>query len=830
MFRLRAFGGLTLEQDGAPYVGPATQRRRLALLAVVAAADAGVSRDRLADYLWPDADPARGRHSLDGALSALRRELRSDDLFVGVATLRLNPEVMASDLADYAAALASGDHERAAALYAGPFLDGFYVPGAGEFERWVEGERRRRADAHARLLEGLAAAAEQRGDRAAAVRWRQARVDLDPLHTPATLRLLGALSASGNPAEALRVARVHESLVREELDGAPGPGWTAAVDGLRAELARPPAATPAHMPPAAPPALTPASGTGSAASRGASAEQVVAPAADGDDQGASVVTSPTAPAHGESPAIPAAGAHAAEDPRTVRAIARPRRRRAALVAAAGALLLAALASGSEWRSRRAARPLAAAGVRAENPAAASVAILPFANTSGDPDDEPFADGLTDELIAALDKVQGLKVTGRTSAFALKGRRLGVRAVADTLGVATVLEGGVRRAGNRLKVTAVLVSASDNAVLWSETYDRELADVFAMQEEIARAIVGALGPRLGGRVPSVGRIPTRDLATYELYLKGRYFWSRRTPDDLRRAADHFEQAVARDPTYAQAYAGLADARVLRVIVAGRPPEEELPRAREAAAAAIRLDPTLAEAHAALGNMLEAFDWDWAAAERELAQATALDPGYATARLYRGIALLHQARFDEAITELAEARALDPLSAPVRLQLGRAYVFARRPGEAIGPLRASLELNPQFAPAHQHLGEAYLQQGKHAEALASFRRAALLRGARDSAHLAYALAATGERAEAERVLRELLGSSGRRYLPPVPMATAYAGLGDREAAFRWLERGYAERAALMNTLKVAPAFDPLRDDPRWARLLGRMGLEPQARPTS
>ena len=239
MFRLRAYGGLTLDRDGAPYAGPAAQRRRLAVLAMIAASDTGVSRDRLADYLWPDADPARGRHSLDEALSGLRRELRSDDLFIGVATLRLNSAVLASDLADQAAALAAGDAEQAAALYAGPFLDGFYMPGAGDFEQWVEAERSRRARAHAQVLEGLAARAAAHNDAATAARWWRARVALDPLDTPATLGLLHALTSAGNPAEALRLARVHEALVRDELDTNPGPGWAAAVDALRAELARP---------------------------------------------------------------------------------------------------------------------------------------------------------------------------------------------------------------------------------------------------------------------------------------------------------------------------------------------------------------------------------------------------------------------------------------------------------------------------------------------------------------------------------------------------------------------------------------------------------------
>ena len=786
MFRLRVFGGLTLERDGAPYTGPASQRRRLAVLAMLAASDAGVSRDRLTDCLWPESDPARARHSLDEALSSLRRELKngdkSDDLFLGATSLRLNPDVLTSDLGDQAAALRAGDVERAAAMY-GPFLDGFFVPNAGGFERWVEMERDRRARSQARTLEGLAASAAGRGDRIGAVRWWQARVALDPLDTPATLELLRALTAAGNPGEALRAARQHEALVRHDLDAAPGRDWAATVDEIRAELARPPTrsapvmrADPDERPLNTTPAAVPPSGVSNS---------------------------------GAAALVPAAA----------------RRWPMRLAVGGGVVLIAGLAT--VWASSRGVAAPHSATITASGrlaPPPASVAVLPFANTSGNPEDEPFTDGLTDELIGALGKVPGVRVTGRTSAFALKGRDLGVRTIADTLGVATVLEGSVRRDGNHFRVTAQLVSARDNGVLWSETYDRSVKDVFVVQEEIARAIVGALGPALGDRRAPLKPVRARDLATYELYLKGRYFWSRRTPADLRRAVEYFEQAVAQDPSYADAYAGLADARVLLVILADNPPRDEVPRARAAAAEAIRLDPTLAEAHAAKANIQEAFDWDSPAADREIALALSLDPGYATAHLYWGIHLLNRGRFDDAVTQFTLARTLDPLSAPVQMQLGRAYVSAHRPDEAIAVLKTAIELNPGFPAAHLQLGDAYLQQGKRSEAVAAFRRAAALNGGRDSAQLAYALAATGERDAGARLLAALIATPRRPYVPPVPVARAYVALGDADAAFRWLERGLDERAAQMRTVKVTPAFDPLHADPRWAALLRRMGLEP------
>ena len=496
----------------------------------------------------------------------------------------------------------------------------------------------------------------------------------------------------------------------------------------------------------------------------------------------------------------------------------PPRRRTTTLLAIGALVTTGLgfyATRHDARGESDGRDARAAIPRA------SVAILPFENTSANPADEPFTDGLTDELIGALGKVPGLKVTGRTSAFALKGRRLGVGTVSDTLGVATVLEGSMRRDGDRLAITAKLVNATDSSVLWSKSYDRQLADVFSVQEEIARSVALALAPRLGAApAPTVSRVEPQDLEAYELYLDGRYFSSRKTPADIRLAADYFELAVARDPGYARAFAALAEARTELLMLGRQPPRWDVESARAAAAQAVRLDSTLAEGHAALGNILEAFAWDWSAAERALVRATTLDPGYATAHLYRGIALLHRRRLEESLRELKVARTLDPLSAPVRMHLGRAYLFAGKPDDAVETLRAAVELNPDFAAARQHLGEAFLQQGKVADALAEFRRAAQTGGARDSAQLAYALATAGQREEAMQVLGPLAGAVSRRYLPPVPMAMAYAGLGDKTAAFRWLERAYSDRAPLMSGLAVMPAFVPLHTHQRWKRLERRM----------
>lgn len=454
----------------------------------------------------------------------------------------------------------------------------------------------------------------------------------------------------------------------------------------------------------------------------------------------------------------------------------------------------------------------------------SVVVLPFTNTSGNTDDTPFTDGLTDELISALGKVRGIRVTARTTAFALKGKRLDARAVTNMLGVTYLLEGSVRRAGDRLKVTAHLVRAPHATLVWSESYDREVSDIFAVQEELSRAIVAALAPRLGDAEEFTPLARTRDVATYELYLKGRYFFERRTAPDLVRAVQYFEQATASDPTYAEAFAGITDANVLMTALCGARPSETIPVARAAIGKALDLGRGLAVVHAANGNLLAAFEWRWAEAEAELRRAVALEPGLIIARHYLSIVLQHLGRFGEAIEVVADTLVVDPLSPGLNLTLGRAHMHAGRPAEAIGPLRTAVEIAPQLVFAHHQLGHVLLQLGRRAEGVEAFRRAAEAGGPNEVGLLAYALAVTGEREAAAATLDALLADRSIRYFPPFGIACAFAGLGKVEKAFEWLHRGYVEHAAAMNTIMVAPGFSALHGDPRWHDLLGRMGLGP------
>jgi TolB-like protein/DNA-binding SARP family transcriptional activator/tetratricopeptide (TPR) repeat protein len=738
------------------------QRKGLALLALLATAgERGMSRETLVGYLWPEIDEERARTSLKQLVHSLRTQLRSPELLLPSAELRLSPDVARSDVAEFREAVSRGDHETAATLHSGPFLEGFYLKGAGEFDPWVETERAALAYLAARAVEALAEQAAARGDTRTAVECWRRLASAEPLSARAAIGLMLALDFAGERTAALQHARVYELLVHNEVGGAPDPSVLDVVNRLQR-------------------------------------------------------SGPTA-----ASAVPGAGRLVDRSQPIARSVdpMRPRRRPMRIVVAASALMLAVVGAYRSW-------PRGVGAIAAAPRARASVAVLPFANTSGDPANEPFSDGLTDELISTLSKISGLKVAGRTSSFAIKGKRLSVRAIADTLGVAAVLEGSVRREGSRLKIAAQLVNTADGAVIWTETYDRELVDAFSVQTEIASAIASAFRvTHIALSDPASSKRPTADPVAYELYLRGRYIWSERPgKDGILEAARYFEQAIARDSLYARAYAGLSDVHTRLAVFGYGQPDEEFAKAKAAAQRALSLDSTLADAHASLAHVLMVHDFDWVASEREFRLALALDPTYIFARTVFAICLSSQGRFAEAIADLDSARVTDPLAPSVGQVLGRIYVSQRQPDLAIRNLTEALELNPQLDLSYQQLGHAYLQKRMYVEAIASLRRAAALSGIRDSAQLAYAYAVAGQRAEARRIIRMLLDPSQHRYVPPVHIAMAYAGLGDVDEAFRWLDRGYEQRASFISGIKSETGFDSLHADPRWSVLLGRIGLGP------
>jgi len=459
--------------------------------------------------------------------------------------------------------------------------------------------------------------------------------------------------------------------------------------------------------------------------------------------------------------------------------------------------------------------------REQKDARPSIAVLPMVNTSGDPENEHFSDGLTDELIGVFSKVDGITVTGRTSTFALKGKGLSVRAITDLLHVEHALEGSVRRAGDRLKVRVQLVNA-DGSVIWSESYDRRLEDVFAVQEEIAQAVVRALEVKLVAARGPLVRPATKDLTAYDLFLKGRYVRRGMAPDQMRLAIQYFERAVARDPSYARAYAWLSDTHWLQIVLASRPTSEEVPLAREYATAALALDSSLAEAYWAMAQLLAGFDWDRPGAEHAFKRAIVLDPGFEEARHLYGIFLFHWSRIDEAEAELTRTLEIDPLLAAAHHTFGRLHLSMRRPDQAITHLREALTLEPMFSLAHSQLGHAYLQKGMSAEAITEFEAGARIGSASDKAHLAYGYARVGRHEDAKAILANLV--SPGNYPPPFHMALAYVGLADHNEAFRWLEQAREEHAPWLITVNVDRAFDPLRVDSRFGDIVRSMALAP------
>jgi len=467
-------------------------------------------------------------------------------------------------------------------------------------------------------------------------------------------------------------------------------------------------------------------------------------------------------------------------------------------------------------------PAAAPGTPRE---ARTIAVLPFVNASADPENEYLSDGITDELILALGKVEGLNVASRTSVFALKGLREDIRNLGARLGVSAVLEGTVRRAGNRLRITAQLIGVAEGRTLWAERYDRELQDVLDIQDEIAGTIVTTLRSTL---LRDLGDAPpvryTANLAAYHLYLKGRYWWNRRTQAAIAEGIKYFERAIQEDAGYALAYTGLADSYALQIDYRGAPVREGMERAREMARKAIELDDTLGEAHTSLAWVTFVYDWDWPAAAARFARAIELNPSYSVAHQWHSWLLIAMGRTEAALAEGRIGIELDPASVSIRRSMGWLHYYARQPGEALEHLRRALAMNPTAEENHRLLGLAYLQLGMYDESAAAFREAVASSEspALATAGLGLVAAAKGRLTDARGILDGLYAESREHYLTPVAFAMLHTGLGEPDAAFEWLERALDDRRGWLAYLKVEPLLDPLRSDARFTRLLERMRL--------
>jgi TolB-like protein/DNA-binding winged helix-turn-helix (wHTH) protein/Flp pilus assembly protein TadD len=455
----------------------------------------------------------------------------------------------------------------------------------------------------------------------------------------------------------------------------------------------------------------------------------------------------------------------------------------------------------------------------------SLAVLPLENLSGDASQRYFSDGMTDQLITDLAQISALKVISRTSVMAYEGARKPLPQIARELHVDAVVEGTVLRAGDQVRITAQLIDASTDKHLWSQSYQGELKDTLALQDRVARAIAEQiqinLTPREQAALKSV-RVVNPE--AYESYLKGRFFWNKRTADGLRVALAYFNQAIEEDHNYAQSYSGLADTYALLGDwqYAVMTPAQANPKAKAAALKAVELDSSLGEAHNSLAFLLDGFDWDLDAGGKEFQRAIELNPGYATAHHWYAWHLGLLGRYDEAIVEMRKAESLDPLSLIINADLAELLVLAHSYDESIRQSRKTIEMDPNFAMAHNQLGQAYLQQRLYEQAIGELQKAVQLSAGSPTciANLARAYALSGRKSEAGKLLNDLKSSSSANNSHASEVAAIYASLGDKDEAMKWLEKGYAER--FNPGVLIRPGFDPLRSDPRFQNLAHRVGL--------
>ncbi len=455
----------------------------------------------------------------------------------------------------------------------------------------------------------------------------------------------------------------------------------------------------------------------------------------------------------------------------------------------------------------------------------SLAVLPLDNLSGDPTQDYFADGMTDELITDLAQIRALRVISRTSVMGYKGVRKPLPEIARELNVDAVVEGTVLRSGDQVRITAQLIQAPADKHLWAASYEGNLRDTLALQKEVARNIAEQIRievtPREQAALKSVKAI---DPEAYEAYLKGRYFWNKRTADGLKKAVDYFNQAIVKDPNYAAAYSGLADTYALLGDwqYAVMTPKEAMPRAKAAAIKALELDDSLGEAHASLAFCLDGFDWNFEAADREFRRAIELSPSYATGHHWYSWHLALLGRNSEAIAEMTKAENLDPLSLIINADLAELFLIAHFPDESTEQSRKTIEMDPNFAFGHNQLAQAYLQKHMFAEAIAELEKAIQISGGNPTftANLARAYAATNRKVEAVGLLNDLKRSSAPGNAYAAEIAMIYAALGDKDQAAVWLEKGYEER--FNPGVLLRPGFDPLRSDPRFQELIRRIGL--------
>ncbi|MDB6035883.1 MAG: stkP 2 [Verrucomicrobiales bacterium] len=456
----------------------------------------------------------------------------------------------------------------------------------------------------------------------------------------------------------------------------------------------------------------------------------------------------------------------------------------------------------------------------------SIAVMPFENAIHDADTEYLSDGISEALINSLTELQQLKVIARSTAFRYKGKQIDPQSVGRDLKVQTVLMGVVRQLGDRLDVQVDLVDAGTGSQLWGQEYERKLVDVLAVKQALVREVTEKLRLKLTGEQQQ--RLTQRDTTNpeaYQFYLRGRYYWNKRTAETLTKAMEQFQQAADKDPNYALAYVGLSDSYVILENYAGTPANETLPKAKAFAERALQIDNSLAEAHTSLGYVYNGL-WRWQEAEQEFKRAIELNPNYPNAHHWYSLCLLDLGRIAEAKAEIKRAHELDPLSLIIGTTVTYAYLAEGDASFALAQSKKVVDLDPSFPRGHEYLGLALLKDRRYAEAIAELEKTVELsgRGRWPLRDLGYGYAISGKRAEADAVIKELVGKYEKGQALGQDFAAVYAGLGDKDQAFAWLEKDFQTRSGLLGWTRWAPAFESLRSDPRFTDLLGRMGFQP------
>jgi serine/threonine-protein kinase len=460
---------------------------------------------------------------------------------------------------------------------------------------------------------------------------------------------------------------------------------------------------------------------------------------------------------------------------------------------------------------------------ASAPPGKSIVVLPFKNIGTDPEQDYFCEGLAEELINVLTQVRDLRVVARTSAFSFQGKDEDVREIGKKLNVENVLEGSVRKAGQKLRITAQLINVADGYHLWSERFDREMIDIFAIQDEIAQAVSAKMKTGIqGDRIEGLAKRYTENVEAYNLYLKGIYWRRMLSVDRVSKSFDFFNRAIEKDPGYALAFAGLAYAYLVLSFYSPTPPKDLYPKARQAALRALELDDRLAEAHEALGVVKAYWEWDWEGAEREFRRTLELIPGYVWGHFHLANIRWYSGRFDEAIDIFRKIHFLDPLNTAFTRNLGECYLHAGRLREAEETLRDTIEIDPSLPTTWINLGYVLLKQSRYEDALTAMRKDPL-KGSVLELNIGIIYARMGKREEALRILNDWQERSEKEFASPYYMALLCFALGKNDLGFQWLEKGYEEHDGWLMNMKVDFLLDDVRDDPRFAALLQKMGLQ-------